>query len=68
MEYSECEIKGVFLIKPTVFSDSRGYFFESFNRRSFDFLEEGIEFVQDNQSLSQSVVFISKFPLMRRVS
>jgi len=56
MEYSECEIKGVFLIKPTVFSDSRGYFFESFNRRRFDFLEEGTEFVQDNQSLSHKGV------------
>jgi dTDP-4-dehydrorhamnose 3,5-epimerase len=46
-------LPGLFLIKPRVFEDHRGHFFESFRE---DVLKEhGVEsqFVQDNQSLSQ---------------
>lgn len=35
------------IFEPTVYSDSRGYFFESFNEKSLP-----IKFVQDNHSLS----------------
>jgi dTDP-4-dehydrorhamnose 3,5-epimerase len=40
------------IIEPQVYEDSRGFFFESFNRD--DLIREGIdvEFIQDNQSLS----------------
>lgn len=53
MEIVESKLKGVVVIKPRVFEDARGYFFESYNRQSF--VKAGIdaEFVQDNQSLSQ---------------
>ncbi len=46
------DIEGPILIKPKVFSDARGYFFESFSRN--DLLKAGIssEFVQDNQAFS----------------
>ncbi|MCB9335046.1 MAG: dTDP-4-dehydrorhamnose 3,5-epimerase [Flavobacteriales bacterium] len=52
MEIKELELKGVFLIKPKVFEDDRGYFYESYNKKIFK--ENGIDvsFVQDNQSLS----------------
>jgi dTDP-4-dehydrorhamnose 3,5-epimerase len=47
------DMPGVLILEPRVYSDSRGHFFESYNRRS---LREatGIdaEFVQDNESLS----------------
>lgn len=45
-------IAGPVLIKPRVFADARGYFFESFSKR--DLANAGIEcdFVQDNQSYS----------------
>ena len=45
-------IPDVILIEPKVFEDSRGYFFESYQKKRF--LEAGIpwEFVQDNQSRS----------------
>ena len=49
-------IEGLLIIKPKVFEDPRGYFFESFSKKT---LEEGglkEEFVQDNQSLSQKGV------------
>tara|TARA_R110002124_G_scaffold54821_2_gene155601 strand:+ start:10878 stop:11438 length:561 start_codon:yes stop_codon:yes gene_type:complete len=46
-------IKDLIVIKPTVFTDSRGYFFESYNKQKY--LELGIkaDFVQDNQSYSK---------------
>ncbi len=54
MEIIKTDIEGVFLIEPTVFGDSRGYFFESFNAREFA-EKTGLEvnFVQDNESKSR---------------
>jgi dTDP-4-dehydrorhamnose 3,5-epimerase len=49
----ELLLSGLYLIKPKVFEDHRGHFFESFRE---DVLKDnGVEtnFVQDNQSLSQ---------------
>jgi dTDP-4-dehydrorhamnose 3,5-epimerase len=45
--------KGLFVIEPKVFEDSRGYFFESYNQQNIE--KAGIDFVavQDNQSKSQ---------------
>ncbi|MCB0540112.1 MAG: dTDP-4-dehydrorhamnose 3,5-epimerase, partial [Bacteroidetes bacterium] len=54
MKFIETPIKDLWIIEPTVFEDSRGYFFESFNKRTF---KKGtglnIDFVQDNQSKSE---------------
>lgn len=41
------------IIEPKVFSDSRGYFFESYNKRVLHEAGINIDFVQDNQSRSQ---------------
>ncbi len=53
MQVEETSLKGCYLIKPRLFEDSRGYFFESFNKKVFQ-KETGleIEFVQDNQAKS----------------
>ena len=50
--FKPCPIPGLFEIHPTVYNDSRGYFFESWSRR--DFVAAGFmtRFVQDNQSRS----------------
>ena len=56
MEMIELELSGAFLIKPKVFEDSRGYFFESFNQNIFKESGIGVNFVQDNQSLSHKGV------------
>ena len=46
-------LEGCLLITPTVFEDSRGYFFESFNEQNFNALiGRQVDFVQDNQSFS----------------
>lgn len=52
MAFIPTEIPGLLLVEPTVFGDSRGYFFESFNAQ--EYLQAGIPaaFVQDNQSFS----------------
>lgn len=52
IEVMPCEIKGLYIIKPKVFKDERGYFVETYNQN--DFLEAGLDmaFVQDNQSMS----------------
>jgi dTDP-4-dehydrorhamnose 3,5-epimerase len=53
MELIETPLNGCVVLKPAVFSDPRGYFFESFNNKKFNELI-GLEvtFVQDNQSFS----------------
>ena len=52
MEIVETKIPDLYVVKPTVFKDSRGYFFESYNKEVF--LQKGIDqnFVQDNESKS----------------
>jgi dTDP-4-dehydrorhamnose 3,5-epimerase len=56
MEFEETFIKGAFLLKPKIFEDSRGYFFESFNREEFEKNIGAINFVQDNESKSSAGV------------
>ncbi len=47
-------IKGPLIIKPKIFLDNRGYFFESWNHLEFNkIISREINFVQDNQSESK---------------
>ena len=52
MEYIKTDIDGVFIIKPKVFEDARGYFFEAFKSDEFKKHIGNIDFVQDNESKS----------------
>jgi len=53
MEIIKTPLNDCFIIKPTLFEDARGYFFESFNRQKFKQLTDmDIDFVQDNQAKS----------------
>ena len=56
IKVSTCEIKGLYVIEPTVFGDNRGYFMETYNQN--DMHEAGLNmvFVQDNQSMSRQGV------------
>jgi len=49
-------IPGLIEIHPAVYEDARGYFFESYNRRTFSGIGISCEFVQDNQSHSSKGV------------
>jgi dTDP-4-dehydrorhamnose 3,5-epimerase len=52
MIISPAEIPEVLVIQPDVFEDSRGYFFESFNKARFNEYNLEVDFVQDNISKS----------------
>ena len=53
MTIQETKLKDCFIINDTVFTDARGYFFESFNQQRFAALTGiSVNFVQDNQSKS----------------
>ena len=46
-------IQGVYIIKPRVFEDSRGFFYESWNQKIFNnTIGEEVTFLQDNHSSS----------------
>ena len=57
MKVIDTTIPDIKILEPTVFEDERGFFFESFNKRT---LEQALglkkEFVQDNHSKSQKGV------------
>ncbi len=53
MNVRPTDIPDVIVVEPRVFGDSRGFFFESFNKRQLEeALRRQIDFVQDNHSLS----------------
>lgn len=52
MEIIETKIKDLIIIKPDVFLDERGYFFESYNKQRFSEHGLDMDFVQDNESQS----------------
>ena len=54
--FIKTDIKGLYVIEPKVFGDSRGYFMETYNHKEFS--ENGLDmvFVQDNESRSKKGV------------
>lgn len=52
MQIHKTTLPDVLLIEPKVFGDTRGSFFESWNRRSFAAIGIDVDFVQDNHSHS----------------
>lgn len=56
MEIIPTEIPDVCIIKPLVFADDRGYFFESYNREKFLASALNLNFIQDNESRSMKGV------------
>ena len=56
MDIIKTEIEDLLIIKPKVFEDNRGYFFESWSKDSFAKNGIDIDFVQDNQSFSSKGV------------
>ncbi|WP_019001673.1 dTDP-4-dehydrorhamnose 3,5-epimerase [Succinimonas amylolytica] len=52
MNFLKTSIEGVLIVEPSVFQDSRGYFFESYNEKVFTANGISCRFVQDNQSKS----------------
>lgn len=53
MKLIQTGLQDAFVIEPQVFGDARGFFMESWNRRTFAQLGLDLDFVQDNHSRSQ---------------
>ncbi len=53
MEFEPTAIPEVVLVKPKVFQDARGHFFESWTERKFSEAGLNLHFVQDNQNRSE---------------
>ncbi|MCL5004227.1 MAG: dTDP-4-dehydrorhamnose 3,5-epimerase [Patescibacteria group bacterium] len=56
MKVRATAIHDVIVIEPQIYSDSRGIFYESFNRRAYCEAGIGADFVQDNESVSSKGV------------
>ena len=56
MEIIKTKIQDLIIIKPDVFYDDRGYFFEGYNKVRFHEMGLDMEFVQDNESRSMKGV------------
>jgi dTDP-4-dehydrorhamnose 3,5-epimerase len=53
LKANKTDIEGLLIIEPDVFSDDRGFFFESYSRLRYDILGINYDFVQDNFSKSK---------------
>ena len=53
MKVSKTKISGLLIIEPDVFSDDRGFFFESFSKMRYNEIGINYDFVQDNFSKSK---------------
>jgi dTDP-4-dehydrorhamnose 3,5-epimerase len=56
MEITQTDLEGLLIIKPRIFTDERGYFFESWNKETFSKAGIPTDFIQDNQSMSKQGV------------
>jgi dTDP-4-dehydrorhamnose 3,5-epimerase len=52
MDIIQTPLQDLFVLKPKVFEDNRGYFFESFSQAKLPEQFKKLQFIQDNQSLS----------------
>ncbi|MFN8281047.1 MAG: dTDP-4-dehydrorhamnose 3,5-epimerase [Saprospiraceae bacterium] len=52
MEIKKTKIDGAYILTPRIFEDERGYFFESYNRKTYENLGISADFVQDNEAKS----------------
>ena len=52
MNLIKTTLDGLFLLKPTVINDNRGYFMESYHHKNINKLIGNVSFVQDNESES----------------
>jgi len=53
MNVTRCDLEGLLILKPNVFSDARGYFLETYNQRRYREAGLDVDFVQDNLSCSR---------------
>lgn len=52
MPFLTTPIPDLLIFEPRIFHDERGYFFEGYNRRTWETADKQVDFVQDNQAHS----------------
>lgn len=52
IKVTECGIDGLYVIEPKLIADDRGYFAEIYNQKEMSEISLGMDFVQENQSMS----------------
>ena len=52
MKTTKTPLDGVIILEPTIFQDARGYFYESWNQKTFEKMGLHYNWIQDNQSQS----------------
>ena len=63
MDIKETKIPGVFIMYPRRFSDDRGFFSESWSKRTLEKVGIKCDFVQDNHSFSKKVGTLTRATL-----
>ena len=56
MTIEKTHIEGLLEITPRIFEDDRGYFYETYSKQGYLDIGIDLEFIQDNQSMSQKGV------------
>lgn len=56
IKVTETPVEGLYIVEPEVRRDERGYFMETYHREAMRRAGLGMEFVQDNQSMSRKGV------------
>ncbi len=56
MIVEQFEIQGLLIIKPTIFSDDRGMFYETYSKEKYHEIGLPTDFFQDNESISKKNV------------
>ena len=56
MQVEKTEFEGLLILRPKIFKDERGLFFENWNKSVFKNLGLNMSFIQDNQSVSKKNV------------
>lgn len=54
MKITELEIPGVLLIEPQYFEDERGYYVESYSKKTLQKFDINFDFIQDNHSFTKN--------------
>lgn len=55
MKLEETAINGVYIVEPKIFGDNRGWFCETYSKKTFEEMGIHADFVQDNRSFSAKV-------------
>ncbi len=56
MQIIKTDIQDLIILKPRVFEDKRGYFYETFRDETFQNIDKNIKFIQENESMSNKNV------------